>query len=228
MPHSPSPAAAPARKRVRRGSAADAEALRGELLEAAMGLFAAGGLAAVTMRAVAQQVGVSVMTPYRYFADKAELLRGLWQAVLRATCDEMRAAVNAQRDAHARQRAWMDAFIGYWEAHPDHFRLVYQTDRTTQKPAAAGEADAAHPWTAAPVYAELLQMAQDMTAGVARAIGAPLTHAKLAGDIRFAMMLGYLQAALVNKRYPWTERAALREAFLDEVTAAVDRVLLKR
>lgn len=208
-----------ARKRVRRGSAEDAQQLREDLLAAAMGLFADGGLDAVTMRAVAEQVGVSVMTPYRYFADKAELLRGLWQSVLRDTCDEMRAAVEEQRGGRARQRAMIEAFVGYWEAHPDHFRLVYQTDRVTQHAPKVG-------LTEMPVYAEMLQLVQDVTADVAREIGAGTEHQKLAGDVRFAMMLGYLQAALVNRRYPWSEAALLRRTYIDEVMAAVERVLL--
>ena len=211
--------AAPARRRVRRGSAEDAQRLRDELLAAAMGLFAGGGLDAVTMRAVAEQVGVSVMTPYRYFADKAELLRGLWQSVLRAACDEMRAAVDAQRSGRARQRAMIEAFIGYWEAHPDHFRLVYQTDKVTQNAPKAR-------WTEVPVYGELLQLVQGVTVDVAQEIGAGPAHVKLAGDIRFAMILGYLQAALVNRRYPWADVVGMRAIYIDQVMAAVERVLL--
>jgi len=222
-PLKPAPApSAPARKRVRRGSAEDAEALRAELLAAAMDLFAARGLDGVTMRAVADSVGVSVMTPYRYFADKAELLRGLWQSVLRATCDRMRAAVDAQRGGRARQHAMIDAFLGYWEEHPDHFRLVYQTDRATQLSPSADRTGL----TQVPVYGELLQLVQGVTLGVAEEIGAKPTHAKLAGDIRFAMMLGYLQAALVNRRYPWSDLRVLRATFIGEVMAAVERVLL--
>ena len=41
------------------------------------------------------------------------------------------------------------------------------------------------------------------------------------------MLLGYLQAAMVNRRYPWTERAVLQSAYVDEIMAAVERVLLK-
>jgi AcrR family transcriptional regulator len=211
--------AAPARRRVRRGSVEDAQQLREELLAAAMGLFAGGGLDAVTMRAVAEQVGVSVMTPYRYFADKAELLRGLWQSVLRAACDEMRTAVEAQRGGRARQRAMIEAFVGYWEANPDHYRLVYQTDKVTQSTPKAG-------LTEVPVYGELLQLVQGVTVDVAHEIGAGTAHVKLAGDIRFAMMLGYLQAALVNRRYPWSDAALLRRTYIDQVMSAVERVLL--
>ena len=71
----------PARTRVRRGHEGDAERLRAELIDATLALFAEGGLDAVSVRAVAARVGVSPMTTYRYFANKAELLGGLWLMV---------------------------------------------------------------------------------------------------------------------------------------------------
>lgn len=210
----------PPRRRVRRGNSGDAQALREALLAAAMRLFAEGGLDALTMRALAEAVGVSVMTPYRYFADKSELLRGLWQHVLRATCDRVQAAVAAQPDGRSKQRALIEAFLGYWEEHPDHFRLVYQTDKVTQQVPAS-------PLTQAPVYAELLQLAKDVTLVVAQEIGAGPEHARLAGDLRFVMLLGYLQAALVNRRYPWSELPVLRRVCIEQAMAMVERVLLQ-
>jgi AcrR family transcriptional regulator len=44
------------------------------VLEAALELVDAKGLAALNLRALATRLGVSAMTPYSYFADKAELL----------------------------------------------------------------------------------------------------------------------------------------------------------
>jgi AcrR family transcriptional regulator len=47
---------------------------RAEILDAAIALADAEGLAALTMRAVAQQVGVTAMALYGYFPDKDSLL----------------------------------------------------------------------------------------------------------------------------------------------------------
>jgi len=55
--------------------------VRDELLAAALRLFSNGGLQAVSMRAAAAAVGVSAMTPYRYFAQKADRLSGVWEFV---------------------------------------------------------------------------------------------------------------------------------------------------
>ena len=223
MPRKPSAAPADpgpvARPRVRRGNVDDANRLRTDLLDAAMAQFVDGGVDAVSIRGVAAALGVSPMTPYRYFADKAELLRGLWVSVIQALLDRVRVVMDGGLAGAALQRAYADAFLGYWEDHPDHYRLVYMTEKTSGRDPKAPLADA-------PVYAEILEFGERVTRSVAAEIGAGLAHAKIAGDIRFAMQLGYLQAALVNRRYPWTERGALRAALIEQIVQAVQRCLL--
>jgi AcrR family transcriptional regulator len=206
--------------RVRRGNQEDAQKLRDELLEAAMQLFSDRGLEGVSMRAVAERIGVSAMTPYRYFADKAELLSGLWQFVLRSLFNQMVEAVAAQRDARSRVRASLAAFLDYWEANPEHYRLVYMTEQTTRRQEKAGGL------TSAPVYGELLDLVRGVLEDFAAAIGAPTTHIKLANDMRTIMQLGYLHGTLVNRRYPWSERSLLRATYLEQAIATTERMLL--
>lgn len=213
------PRHAASRQRVRRGNAEDAERTRDSLLAAAEKLFAEQGLEAVTIRAVAALAGMSAMTPYRYFADKAELLAGLWQSVLSAVHQRMVVAIGAHRGGRARQRASLDAFLGYWEEHPDHYRLVYMTEQTTRGSEAA--------FVSVPIYKDMLDLVQGVTKDLAAEIGADMTHAKIAGDIRFTMLLGYLNAQLVNRRYPWSDPKSLRAAYIEQIIATVERCLLE-
>lgn len=55
---------------------------RAEILDAAIALADAEGLAAVTMRAVAQRVGVTAMALYGYFPDKDSLLDAMADRVI--------------------------------------------------------------------------------------------------------------------------------------------------
>jgi AcrR family transcriptional regulator len=208
------------RQRVRRGNRDDAQKLRSELLAAAMQLFSDRGLEGVSMRAVADRVGVSPMTPYRYFADKAELLSGLWQFVLRSVTDRMAEAVRAQSSARSRLRASLAAFLDYMEANPEHYRLVYMTEQTTRHQDKTG-------LTSAPVYGELLGLVRRVLEEFARDIGADATHIKLAADVRAAMQLGYLHGTLVNRRYPWSEKSLLRPAYIEQTIATIERCLLQ-
>lgn len=214
------PADAPAgRVRVRRGNAEDADRLRAELVEAAMQLFAEGGLPAVSVRSVAARVGVSPMSTYRYFADKAELLSGLWLSVIHELCKRIKRAVEARDGGRARHRALIDAFLRYWETHPEHYCLVYGFTAIGQQREARSQV------ARAGVYTELLGIALGVTESLADEIGADRARAKLASDVRLAMLLGYLHGTLVATRYPWSESKLLREAYLDRVQDAVEQCL---
>lgn len=50
---------------------------RAAVIEAALDLIDADGLAALNLRKLATRLGVSAMTPYSYFADKADLLTAM-------------------------------------------------------------------------------------------------------------------------------------------------------
>jgi AcrR family transcriptional regulator len=199
---------------VRRGSESDAERLRDELLAAALALFIEGGLEAVTLRAVAHRVGVSAMTPYRYFEDKGHLMRGIWHHVLSAAVGAMRAASAGIEDVNDRIRANLNAFIDYWEAHPQHYRLVYMTEQTT-RPETQGVL------TAMPAYREVIDETLETSRQLALQIGGDPAHAKLASDVRFVMVSGYLHGRLVNRRYPWTAADVLRPAVIELIIEAM-------
>lgn len=69
--------------------AEQAEETRGRILEATLHVMA-GGLASVSIPAVAREAGVSVPTIYRHFGTKADLLAAVYPHVLRrAGLDEL-------------------------------------------------------------------------------------------------------------------------------------------
>jgi AcrR family transcriptional regulator len=204
---------------VRRGNANDAADLRRDLLAAAEALFSEGGLEGVSVRKVAARVGVSAMTPYRYYADKAELLVGLWEWVMQGLLARMQEAVLRDADAALRVRNAADAFLSYWEDHPDRYRLVYMTERTTQRQEKSD-------FTARFVYSEILELAHDVTQDYAESLGADPRHVGTASDLRFTMLIGYLHTTLIVKRYPWNDPATLRTAFLDQLMTTVRHCLV--
>ncbi len=206
------------RPRVRRGNLDDAQAMRTDLLRAASALFAEGGLDAVSVRAVAARVGVSPMTPYRYFATKTELLGGLVRSVFDATFVQMQAAVAQCTGARERLRASIGAFFGYWEANPDHYRLVFMTEQNTRLDGETAPSQA-------PIYAEVRADSVGLCTDLARAIGVESTHVRLACDVRRVIALGYLYAMMVNRRYPWSDRQELRTACVEETISAMERCL---
>lgn len=95
------------------------------LITAAAGLLDAGGSAAVTLRVVAQAVGVSHNAPYKHFADRSAILA----AVAERDFGELAAAFAKAGEKHKRPEAALKhaiaAFIAYGREHPARYRLLF-------------------------------------------------------------------------------------------------------
>lgn len=215
------PAATPAvRQRVRRGSAADHEELRQRILAAAFAIHEREGIAAMSMRALATEVGLSPMALYRYFSGKAQLLRALGEVAMADVEAEVTAATADLPTARERLRASADTFIAYWEARPDRFRLLYMTPETMQ-PEAVPEP------LASPQYESSVGLAMRLNLDFIAEVGGDRKRAVLARDLLTALMVGYLHSRIVNTRYPWGDFKALRRAVIDTIMAGVEQSVRK-
>ncbi|MDM0116917.1 helix-turn-helix domain-containing protein [Variovorax sp. J22R133] len=193
--------------------------MRTTLTETALALFSEGGLDAVSMRGLSARLNISAMTPYHYFTDKADLLSALWQHVLKDLYKAVARAIGKQAGARARLRAYIDAFLRYYETHPDEYRLVFLTQHGAHKSEKAGANQAS-------IFVELRSLFRRTTTEFAAEIGAGADHLKIAEDLVFIAQLGYLQAALLNRRYPWSKHTALRSACVNQTVLMVERCLI--
>jgi AcrR family transcriptional regulator len=110
------------RRRAPRGQGA---ALRGDLLSAAMDLLAeTGDEDAVSLRAVAQRVGVSVPSIYLHFADKQGLLDAVCEEVFEQLHVRLRAAAEGAPDPFQALRAQGNAYVHFALENPEHYRIV--------------------------------------------------------------------------------------------------------
>jgi AcrR family transcriptional regulator len=110
------------RPRSARGKGAE---LRGEVLQAAMALLAETGEEdAVSLRAVAQRVGVSVPSIYLHFADKQALLDAVCEEVFAALDAQMRAAAAGVADPFEALRLQGIAYVEFAIANPEQYRIV--------------------------------------------------------------------------------------------------------
>ncbi|MFJ4923806.1 TetR/AcrR family transcriptional regulator [Streptomyces sp. NPDC088725] len=115
------------RPRSRRGQG---ELLRRDILDAVNRLLVEwGGADKLTIRAVAQEVGVAAPSIYLHFSDKAELV---WTALTdkyAQLAELMRAADEgaADGDPLARLRAQVHAYCRFGLHNPGHYRLMFET-----------------------------------------------------------------------------------------------------
>jgi AcrR family transcriptional regulator len=123
------------------GAAARRERGRREMREAILGatqrLVAEQGLDALTMRAVAREIGYSVAALYEYFPAKEDILACLYFEGTEGLTGRMRATLAAlPADAPAREKiaALGRAYRGYAHEQRELFRLLFAQEVPRQGP----------------------------------------------------------------------------------------------
>ncbi|HSZ53525.1 MAG TPA: TetR/AcrR family transcriptional regulator [Caulobacteraceae bacterium] len=107
-------------------SQTDIEDFRERLCDAAEHLFAERGAEGVTIRELAAAVGVSAMTPYRYFKDKDAILAAVRARAFDRHAEALEAAYAAAgSDPAARPGALADAYVRFAEENPEAYKLMF-------------------------------------------------------------------------------------------------------
>jgi AcrR family transcriptional regulator len=141
---------------------------RERLCDAAEQLFAEHGPDAVTMRQLAQALGVSAMTPYRYFQDKDAILAAVRARGFNRHAEALEAAYNAVppgADDFAPAAAVGQAYVRFAFQHPAAYKLMFDTNQ-------ASEAD----------YPELVTAAERSRATMTAHLGPLIAAGRLKGD----------------------------------------------
>jgi AcrR family transcriptional regulator len=199
-----SPPSVTRRPRARKGEGA---ALRDEILAATERLLLETGSAeAVSIRAVAERVGVTPPSIYRHFADKNDLIFEVCAGHFAALDDFLARASEGVEDPVDRLRAMGLAYMRFGLANPEPYRILFMTraDDTPEEYKAVVLRDNA-------AFEQVRRCAQEcIDAGRFRS---GLTDAfRLA--IGFWARVHGLTSLLVSKpQFPWP---ADREAFVDE------------
>jgi AcrR family transcriptional regulator len=127
-----------------------------QLVEAAAALLDSGGEPAVTLRAVAQAVGVSHNTPYRHFADRAALLAAVAERDFSGLTEAFTAIDQSPRQPLAKVKDALGAFVAYGETYPARYRLLFSDPDIASR---GGELEAAAMRSFA-AFAKLIKGAQ--------------------------------------------------------------------
>lgn len=101
--------------------------LKAEILDAARYQVAEVGAAALSMRAVARELGMVSSAVYRYFPSRDDLLTALIIQSYRALADALRAADSPRAHPRRRWSAVCRALREWALAHPHEYALLYGT-----------------------------------------------------------------------------------------------------
>jgi AcrR family transcriptional regulator len=114
-------------------SQADVADFRDRLCEAAERLFAEHGPEAVTMRQLAAELGVSPMTPYRYFRDKDDILAAVRANGFNRFAEALETArARAGGDARSRGSAVGEAYITFAFDNPHTYKLMFDLNQPSE------------------------------------------------------------------------------------------------
>jgi AcrR family transcriptional regulator len=115
-------------------SEADVADFRARLCAAAEDLFAEHGIDAVTMRQLAAALGVSPMTPYRYFRDKDEIIDAVRTNALNGFADALESAFDAHADPTERSIAVGEAYLDFAVKNPRAYALMFDLNDIKAQP----------------------------------------------------------------------------------------------
>ncbi len=113
-------------------SEAEIESFRGRLIGAAECLFAEQGPGAVSMRQLAAALGVSPMTPYRYFKDKEEILAAARASGFDRFAQALEAAFDASDDPATRAETVATAYLKFAFENPSAYRLMFDLSQPNE------------------------------------------------------------------------------------------------
>ncbi|TAJ83285.1 TetR/AcrR family transcriptional regulator [Reyranella sp.] len=106
---------------------------RAELCRVATERFARFGYEGVTMRQLAEALGCSPKTPYRYFKDKADILATVRAQAFARFADALEAAAAKGETPQDRARRVGEAYLRFAADDPHAYRIMFEIDQPVDK-----------------------------------------------------------------------------------------------
>ena len=109
----------------------DITAFRDRLCDVAERLFAEKGPDAVTVRELAAELGVSPMTPYRYFADKDAMLAAVRARAFDRFAVVMETAAASRPPGVEEDAEAANPYVDFALGHPAAYRMMFDVNQPT-------------------------------------------------------------------------------------------------
>lgn len=106
-------------------SESDVAGFRERLCDVAARIFIEKGRDGFNMRELASRLGVSAMTPYRYFKDKDEIFAVVRARAFARFADQLEAALAAPGTPQQKSAAVGDAYVRFALEEPASYRLMF-------------------------------------------------------------------------------------------------------
>ncbi len=203
MPSSPPSSSSRARGRpvLSEGEKAD---MRRRIAEGAFRLFQEDGYDAVSMRRLANEAGCTVMTLYRYFDRKIDILRALWAEVFAELFDRLDKIAAGEPDPARRLHAVALGYVAFWLERREHYFLVFMSSGVSQSDVSIFVGDDS-----------VVRRFDVIRDSLASALGSGVSEKDLTlkAELLLCALNGVAHNLITISAYPWSEPEALvREA----------------
>jgi len=108
-------------------TASELDSMRSRMCDAALDIFRSHGTEAVTLRALADVLGISHTLPYRYFENKDALLAGVRLACFGLFDSYVRQRERTEAGPLERVFSVVDAYVGFVFEHSVEYTLIFAT-----------------------------------------------------------------------------------------------------
>ena len=167
---------------------AEIDDFRDRLCEAATRLFAERGIEGFTMRQLATELGVSPMTPYRYFKDKEAILMAVRIRAFNRFSEALEAGFASRKAPIDRANGAGQAYIRFAMDNPAAYRLMF--DMAPDVEQASAELDVATDRARAAMTRHIVPL---VDAGILAG------NVQLMGHVFWAVLHGAIMLALAGK-----------------------------
>ena len=138
---------------------AKSEQTRALIMDTALRLFRDRGYDRTTMRAIAEEAGVSVGNAYYYFASKEHLVQGFYDLIAEEHRQRLPAALAGKRDLGDRLRTALDVWIGIAAPYHDCSAQLFKNAADPASPLSPFSAESA------PARDAVIDLYRDVLAG---------------------------------------------------------------
>jgi AcrR family transcriptional regulator len=174
-------------------SSEQAEQVKAHISACAFRLFREEGYPAVSMRRLAQEAGCTVMTIYRYYPRKIDILRDLWADVFRDLFELLAEKAGSIKSPAARLEALAQGYVEYWLERREHYFLVFMSSGVSQSDVSVFVEDDA-------VLQRFAIFRESLEAALPGASEAELT---LKSDLLLCALNGIAHNLITISAYPW-------------------------
>lgn len=178
----------------------DVAKTRQHIADCALRLFQAEGYEAVSMRRLAQEADCTVMTLYRHYDAKIDILRQIWRNVFAELFDQLDARAEGEADPIERLNAVALGYVEFWLAQRDRYFLVFMSSGVSQDDVSVFVADD-----------DLLlrfNVLQDSLAAALDSIGSD-ADPSLRNQVLMCSLNGIAHNLITISAYPWAEPETL-------------------